>query len=84
MSLVCHTCPRWTHVRGKHPNTGQEIDEWNCSDAIIPTFLLEIAMQVRQGAAATESFRNEVTRRADAARVSERLPNEPQIMIEGH
>lgn len=68
MSEVCHKCPLWTHVRVKNPNTGEEIDQWNCSWAWLPMLLIENAQQVRQGAAATESFRNEMVARADAAR----------------
>lgn len=78
MRDVCDACPLWTQVRGKNPNTGEEVDEWNCSLALLPMLLVENAMQTRQAAAATESFRNEVVRRAD------RVTHEPHIMIEGH
>lgn len=64
MESVCHTCPLWTQLRGHNPNTGEDIDQWNCALAQLPLLLVETAMQVRQGAAATESFRNEVIRRA--------------------
>ena len=60
MSEVCDSCPRWTQVRGKNPNTGEDTDQWNCSLAWLPMLLLETAQQSRQGAAATESFRNEM------------------------
>jgi hypothetical protein len=49
----------------------------DCAAALLN---VEVAQQVRQGAAATESFRNEVVRRADAHRA---LPNGAPIMIEG-
>jgi len=65
---VCGTCPLWIQVRGKDPNTGAEHDHWNCSLAWLPTLLIENAKETRQGAAATESFRNEMVERADAAR----------------
>jgi predicted Ser/Thr protein kinase len=80
MELVCHQCPWWTQVRGANPNTGEEVDRWDCSIALLPLLNVEVAQQVRQGAAATESFRNEVVRRADAHRA---LPNGTPIMIEG-
>lgn len=79
MATVCHKCPLWTMLRGKNPNTGEEIDQWNCSLASLPMLLVENAMQTRQAAAATESFRNEVVRRADR-----RLPAPAATMIEGH
>jgi len=60
MKRVCATCPLWRHIRGRNPNTGKEVDEWDCSLAWLPTLLIEVAQQSRSGAAATESFRNEV------------------------
>jgi hypothetical protein len=67
MNAVCHKCPWWNQLRGKHPQTGAEVDEWACSISWLPMLMVETAKEVRQGAAATESFRNEV------AKVGERL-----------
>jgi hypothetical protein len=79
MSKVCHTCPQWVQLRGTNPQTGKEVDSWQCAAASLPMLLLENAKQTRQGAAATESFRNEVVRRSDM----QRLPPEIQpAMIE--
>jgi hypothetical protein len=47
-------------LRGVNPNTGKEIDEWICAITAMPMLQIEVAKEVRQGAAATESFRNEV------------------------
>jgi hypothetical protein len=58
MSKVCHTCPLWVQLRGKNPNTGAEVDQWNCALASLPMLLVENAQQSRQNGAATESFRN--------------------------
>lgn len=60
MSLVCQTCPHWTQVRGKNPNTGEDVDRWDCAIALLPMLLIENAQQARQGGAATESLRNEL------------------------
>lgn len=62
MSLVCHKCPMWTLVRGKHPQSNEDVDQWNCSLAWLPMLLIETAQQSRQTGAAVEAFRNEVTR----------------------
>lgn len=62
MSSVCHTCPNWTQVRGTNPNTGAEVDSWQCAVSILPMLLINTAKETRQGAAATESFRNEMVR----------------------
>jgi hypothetical protein len=59
MSAVCHKCPMWVHVRGRNPNTGEEMDQWNCSLAWLPMLLLENAQQTREVGGAIESFRNE-------------------------
>lgn len=57
---ACHTldCAWFIQLRGSHPQTGAEIDEWGCAVAWLPILLVETAKEVRQGAAATESFRN--------------------------
>ncbi len=74
-------CAFWTQLRGTHPQTGAEIDEWACAVAWLPVLLIENAKEVRQGAAATESFRNEVVARVD--RASKRLPSpQPMPVIE--
>jgi len=52
-------CSWFTQLRGTHPQTGQEIDEWMCAVASLPMLQIEVAKQARSGAAATESFRNE-------------------------
>ncbi len=55
-----HHCPKWIHVIGLHPNTGQSVDNYDCSDAWVPALLIENSQQQRQTGAAVESFRNAV------------------------
>jgi hypothetical protein len=62
MATVCHKCPLWTQVRGKHPQSEEEIDRWDCSLAWLPMLLIENAQQSRQTGAAVESFRNEMVK----------------------
>lgn len=62
MSKVCHKCAWWTLLRGKHPQTFAEIDEWGCAVAWLPVLMIENAQQSRQTGAAVESFRNEVVK----------------------
>lgn len=59
-------CPWYTCVRGRDNNTGEDIDEWRCAIAWLPMLTINTANESRQGAAATESFRNEMTRQRDA------------------
>lgn len=86
MSKVCHSCPWWTQIRGKNPQSNEEIDQWNCAIGVLPMLNIEVAQQVRQGAAATESFRNEMVR-ANGAQISaqydliDRLSADPQKML---
>ena len=51
-------CAFWTQLRGTHPQSGAEIDEWSCAIAWLPILLIENAKEIKQGAAATENFRN--------------------------
>jgi len=53
-------CSWYTQVRGTHPQTGQEVDEWACAITWTPVLLIETAKEVRQGAAAAESMRNDL------------------------
>lgn len=58
MHKVCHKCPLWTLVRGSNPQTGKEVDQWDCGLAHIPMLLIETSKTTRGVQAATESFRN--------------------------
>jgi hypothetical protein len=60
MSTVCHKCPLWVQLRGKNPQSNEEIDRWDCSLALLPMLIIEGAQQTRQAGAAIESFRNEM------------------------
>jgi len=62
MAKVCHVCPWWTQIRGKNPQSNEEIDQWNCAVALAPMLTVEVAQQARQAGAATESFRNEMVK----------------------
>lgn len=53
-------CSWYTKVRGTEPQSGKEVDEWACAIAWMPMLLINTAQEVRQGAAATESFRNQM------------------------
>jgi hypothetical protein len=56
--VVKHSCPKWIHVAGVDPNTGNAVDRYDCSDAWIPALLIENSQQQRQTGSAVESFRN--------------------------
>lgn len=73
-------CAFFTQVRGKNPNTGQDVDEWNCAIALMPMLLIEGAQQSRQTGAAVESFRNEVTNNGGA--MMQMLSGAAQLSLE--
>ena len=41
-------CSWFTLVRGQHPQTGQDVDEWNCAMTWLPVLLIENSQQQRQ------------------------------------
>ena len=55
-------CEWFTEVRGKSPQTGEDINEWGCAVTWLPMLLIENSQQQRQTAAAVESARNETVR----------------------
>ena len=55
-------CTWFVQLRGTNPQTGEPVDEWDCAVKWLPMLLIENAKEVRQGAAATESFRNEMVK----------------------
>ena len=60
VSQVCHKCSWYTQIRGKNPQSTQEIDEWGCAIAWGPILAIEIAQKTNSVGAAVESFRNEM------------------------
>ena len=56
-------CSWFTEVRGRHPQTGEQIDEWGCAVTWMPVLLIDNTQQQRQTGAAVESFRNETLNR---------------------
>lgn len=60
-------CPKYVHIRGKDPQTGQEVDKFGCVDNFLPMLLLENAQMSRQTAASINGFRNEVMKAGEAA-----------------
>lgn len=62
MSQVCHTCPCWVLVRGKDPQSTQEVDRWDCAVAWLPMLLIENAQQSRQAGASADKVATEVNK----------------------
>lgn len=60
MSLVCHTCPWWTELRGKHPQGEEIIGQWGCAIEWLPVLLVENSQMQMQTAAAVDKVATEV------------------------
>ena len=69
---VMHRCDWYVRLRGKHPQSNEELDEWKCAIAWMPILQLEGAQMSRQVGAAVESFRNEVARAQPTLEVLDR------------
>jgi len=55
-------CSWFTHVRGTDPNTGKDVDHYDCAMTWLPMLLVENSKEQRQTGAAVESFRNEMVK----------------------
>ena len=55
-------CGWFIQIRGKHPQTGEEIDEYGCAMAMMPMLMIENSRQTSQAGSAIESFRNEMVK----------------------
>ena len=74
-----HQCMMFKSVRGTNPMTGQDIDQFDCAISLIPMAIIETAKEMRQGAAATESFRNVVHSLATGQPVT--IKEQPQPLL---
>jgi hypothetical protein len=87
MAEVCHKCPWWTQIKGKHPQTGVDLDQWACAITLLPMLLIEGAKESRSTGAAVESFRNEMVNANKNNMVFSQLvrlhrDNEPQLALD--
>jgi hypothetical protein len=55
-------CSWFIEVKGKHPQTGTDMNEWGCAMAWMPVMMIENSQQQRHTGAAVESFRNEMVK----------------------
>jgi len=55
-------CGWFIQIRGRHPQTGEEIDEYGCAMAMMPMLMIENSRQTSQAGSAIESFRNETVK----------------------
>lgn len=58
-------CAWFLKIKGKDPQTDQEIEDWGCAMAWLPVLMIENSQMQRQTGAAVESFRNEMVKAND-------------------
>src|SRR5713101_8720623 len=63
------SCPKFVHIAGHNPNTGEPVNRYGCADGFLPMLLIENSQQARQTGAAVESFRNEMVRLNGASHI---------------
>ena len=66
-------CSWFIEIKGKHPQTGTDTNEWGCAVAWLPVMMIDNSRQQHSTASAVESFRNEMVKANEASR---------QILIE--
>jgi hypothetical protein len=64
--VVNCSCRKWRQIQGKNPNTGEDVNGWDCVDAWLPLLMIENSQMQRQTGAAVESLRNEMVKAATA------------------
>lgn len=58
-ACVREKCKQWTSILGTHPQTNAPMNMQDCAIKWLPVLMIDTSKEVRQAAAAVESFRNE-------------------------
>lgn len=66
---VCHTCAWWMQVIGKNPQTGHDVNQWNCAITFMPMLQIETTMAERHTTQTVDELRKEVKESHDVAMV---------------
>jgi hypothetical protein len=78
-------CSWFIEIKGAHPQTGTEVNEWGCAVAWLPVMLIDNARQQHSTAVAVESFRNEMVKANETSQrvllAAARIPEQIQPLI---
>jgi len=55
-------CSWFIEIKGNHPQTGTELNEWGCAVAWLPVMMINTAREQHSTSVAIESFRNEMVK----------------------
>ena len=75
-------CAWFTQIRGMHPQTGEEIDEWGCAVSWMPILLIENSQKQRETNDTVQNFRNETLNRISQT-INMKTIEEPIDRLEG-
>ena len=78
-----HGCRFYTHVVGSNPQTGGQIDTWDCAIAWIPILMIENSNEQRKTAASVQSFRNEMVKQQGIL-IQLACGEEPELIPDGN
>lgn len=67
---IIERCQWYTKLKGKHPQSEEQLDEWGCAIAWLPLLSVEMSQTNRGQTQALESFRNETLRLAEMRRLA--------------
>lgn len=82
VDCIKYDCAKYVQINGVHPQTGENLADWRCSDAWMPILLIENSQMSRETGAAVESFRNEVLKAANSALQQARVAKENEKWLE--
>lgn len=54
-----HACTFYTHIVGLNPQTGKEVDQFDCAIKWLPMLLVEVSSKTRQNSASLDKLREE-------------------------
>lgn len=60
-----YRCAWFVELKGKNPQTNEDVGEWRCAVAWMPVMAVEVAQTNRGTSASVQSMRNEVVARQD-------------------
>ena len=58
-------CRKWVHFLGHNPQTGKDVDVWDCRDHLDHFFNLQVVQATRQATASIDALRKEVAESND-------------------
>jgi hypothetical protein len=79
--LVCHKCAWYLHIRGKHPQTDEDMDKWECAIALQPILMIENSRLLHVNNAAITSLREETVKGTNKKIASDLLRTQALVRI---